>query len=130
LEFIYKILKKGGRAIITFPILRAHHGKNYFNQKDVYDLFHNSPFKWDIHFMKTKMFASLNSRLYSKLKGAFSPSWKADRYNHTVAFEMMTNPKDIHKLYKLGTIFLFKITSNVHYGYKSSKRALIIAEKT
>jgi SAM-dependent methyltransferase len=128
LNFIQKILKWGGYLGMTFPINKEH-GRNRFTEEDVYDLFEGPDLRVDIRIVKQNNFGSLISRFYAKVQNILKPSKEADIFENLTAFEMLQNPKRIHWLYKLGIIFLFKISAHTYCEDELGQRALVIAQK-
>lgn len=129
LSFIQKILKQGGVLGMTFPINRVH-GRNYFTKEDIYELFRGIDLSADIRIVKQNRFGSLISKIYATVQNTLKqPPRESDRFDEAIAFEMLRCPKKIYKLYKLGIIILFKITTHTYCEDKSGKRVLIIAQK-
>lgn len=129
LNFIQKILKRGGGCLVmTFPINKEH-GRNYFTKEDVYELFRGIDLSADIRIVKQNRFGSLISKLYAKVQRRLKPPREADMFNGTIAFEMLEHPERIYWLYKLGIILLFKLSAHSYYDDESGKRALVIAQK-
>lgn len=113
---------------MTFPINKEH-GMNCFTKEDVCDLFEGNDIRTDIKIVKQNKFGSLISKLYAKVQSILKPAREANRFEDLVAFEMLQHPKKIYWLYKLGTIFLFKISAHSYHEDNSGQRALIVAKK-
>jgi 2-polyprenyl-3-methyl-5-hydroxy-6-metoxy-1,4-benzoquinol methylase len=130
LRFITKILRCDGSLSMTFPINNLHHGRNYFRDDDVYDLFSRiREFKSNIKIVELNRFSSLVDRFYNNVQKIIKPTKEADIFEETVCFEIINNPKKFHYFIKVGTILLFKISQNAYHEDKSGNRAFIHAVK-
>jgi len=128
LNFIQEILKREGYLGMTFPINKEH-GRNRFTEEDVYNLFEGLDLRADIRIVKQNNFGSLISKFYAKVQSILKPPKESDIFENLTAFEMLQNPKRIHWLYKLGIIFLFKISAHTYCEDELGQRALVIAQK-
>jgi hypothetical protein len=113
---------------MTFPINKEH-GRNRFTREDVYDLFEGIDMNADIRIVKQNRFGSLISRFYARVQSILKPPREVDRFDNTVAFEMLQRPKKIYQMYKLGMILLFKISAHTYHKDEHGERALVIAYK-
>lgn len=128
LNFIQKILKRGGYLGMTFPINKEH-GRNRFTEEDVYNLFEGLDLRADVRIVEQTKFGSSVSKFYAKVQNILKPPKEADIFENLTAFEMLQHPKRIHWLYKLGIIFLFKISAHTYREEGLGQRALVIAQK-
>ena len=129
LNVISKVLKVGGCLGMTLPISKEH-GRTILTEEDVYELFRGIGLSTDIRIVKQNKFGSLLSKIHAKAQNAFKQMPReANRFHETIAFEMLTHPRKMYWLYKLGIILLFKLSAHTYHDDKSGKRALIVAQK-
>ena len=128
LNFMTKTLRQGGWLCMTFPI-NSTHGRNHFTKEEVYELFRGVNLNADIRIVKRTRFGILVRNCYSKVKNVLKPPREADIFDAEIAFEMLQHPKRIFWLYKLGIVFLFKLSGHTFYDDESGGRALVIAQR-
>jgi len=132
IKFTIKVLKPGGNLAISFPLINPFRNKKYFTKEEVYELFKkedNLKLKFDINTFRFSCFAFLIGTVYAKLQSILETMGDPDRFEEEVCFKMITNPKPIYKLYKLGTVLLFKIFRSAYVKDEKGDRVLIIGEK-
>lgn len=130
IKFTIKVLKLGGKLAISFPLMNPFRNKKYFTKEEVYELFKKEDnLKFDINAFRFRRSTFLIGTVYAKLQSILETTGDPDRFEEEVCFKMITNPKPIHKLYRLGTVLLFKMGGSSYVRDENGDRILIIGKK-
>ena len=130
LDFTSQILKKGGIAIVTFPLNMPHHGKTLFAKSDLEKLAQEcEACVAEAKILKLSRVGSIIDHSYTKFRELLRPSKEVNTFENTVAFEMMRKPRRIYGLFKLLTVFLFTTCKDPFYEDESGERALLILRR-
>lgn len=132
LQFIGTALKRGGRAVITFPTNNPSHGCNYLTEEQVLPMFEKTSLsKVSIWNLEPTTVSRLTDRLYFIVQRTLKPTNpEANRFEDTTAFKMIKKPARFDFLYKLGIVSLSTLPWNTYVIKKGNSSAvLVVAEK-
>jgi SAM-dependent methyltransferase len=130
LTFASNSLMRGGRLVFTFPMNNLNHG-HLITEKDVYEFATHLSKSFelvDVKFLKSNFVGQIIDNFYGNIQKILVPSKEGNLFEESTCFQMLQNPKWHHKLIKLGTFLLFKLSAHSYKATEPSgcSRALII----
>lgn len=136
LDFSCKAVSPGGLLVITFPMNNYHHGHLITEEavSNFIDKIRKNNFEAHSFHFKPASISGLSDKAYVKVQNLFYSEPCVDTFKESIDFKLLSNPKLYHKLIKVGTAFIFKISAILSPLYiptqpRSATRALIVGTK-